>query len=501
MHVQLISGSPTHVLCDMLIVGLFEGIMSLEGASEAADEALNGQISSLVRDMPDCGQFGKTTILHTFSGLGCKRLLILGLGKKEDLTVDKLRHLSAVAIRAAQQVRAKIVASMVYGADAGGQPVDKAAQALVEGAILGNYHFLYYKTDKKEFSAVEELLIVEQDEGRSVLIKDAVDRGQIIAEAVNLARDLVNHPACYMTPTKMVWHATEIARNGGLELIVLDREQMREQNMHALLAVAQGSYEPPKMIVLKYTGDPHSKDVLGFIGKGITFDSGGISLKPSEGMQEMKDDMAGGAAVLGAMAAIARLKPKVNIIGVVPCTENMPSGKALKPGDVISSLEGKTIEIVSTDAEGRLILADAVAYARKLGATHLIDIATLTGACVVALGSNASGVISNNREWCRQVIDAAEEAGEKLWELPNFVEYQEQIKSHIADLKNSGGRQAGAITAGLFIGHFVGQCPWVHIDIAGTASIDKERGYNVKGGTGVGVRTLVQVALKQAGQN
>ena len=268
--------------------------------------------------------------------------------------------------------------------------------------------------------------------------------------------------------------------------------------MLAFLAVAQGTQEPPRLIILKYTGNPIKTEYVAFIGKGVTFDSGGISLKPSEGMEEMKTDMAGGAAVLGAMRAIAQLKPKLNVIAIVPCTENMPSGISLKPGDVISSMAGKSIEIVNTDAEGRLLLADAVTYAKQLGAEKLVDLATLTGACVVALGSITSGIISNNDKWCERVLDAASKCGEKMWRLPAFDEYKEQIKSPIADLKNSGGRPAGAITAGLFIAEFAGNTPWVHIDIAGTATVNKDTGYNVTGATGAGVRTLIQLACDLA---
>ena len=305
---------------------------------------------------------------------------------------------------------------------------------------------------------------------------------------------MINHPPQYMTPAKMAWHAGEIAKQCGLEFSVLEKEDMAANGMGALLAVAQGSDAPPKLITIKYQGNPASQELVAYVGKGITFDSGGISLKPSQNMDEMKRDMAGGGAVIGAMLAIAQLKPKVNIVAIVPCTENMPSGSAFRPGDIITAMNGKTIEVLSTDAEGRLILADAVTYAKKLGAARIVDLATLTGACVVGLGSVYSGVISNNSEWCKAVIDASRQVGEKMWELPNDEEYLRQIKSSVADLKNSGGRPAGAITAGLFIGQFAEKTPWVHIDIAGTSDADKGRGYNLKGGTGVGVRTLVQLA-------
>lgn len=494
MQVEALAGSITEIVCDTLVVNLFEGITVPAGATGAIDEALDGQISNIIRDHSDAGKYGNITVLHLCSGIGAKRVILLGLGKKDDLNLDKLRALAGIAIRAAAKLESKSVATIVHGAGIGGWNPEDAAQMLVEGSILGNYRFQHYKSEKKSGPFPEKLYIVENDAQKIPAVQAGAERGGIIAAAVNLARDLVNHPANHMTPTRMACHAAEIADKFGLDINVLDKEQIDELKMHAFLAVSQGSHEPPKLIILKYNGAPGDKRLIAMIGKGITFDSGGISLKPSEGMHEMKDDMAGAAAVLGAMQAIAALKPAVNILAVVPCTENLPSGYAFRPGDVISSMDGKTIEIISTDAEGRLILADAVTYARKLGATHIVDLATLTGACVVALGNITSGIMGNETEWKGQILAAAARAGEKMWELPMHDEYKDQIKSDIADLKNSGGRQAGAITAGLFIANFADNTPWVHIDIAGTVTSDKDSGYNVKGPTGVGVRTLVQLA-------
>jgi leucyl aminopeptidase len=309
---------------------------------------------------------------------------------------------------------------------------------------------------------------------------------------------MVNEPANYMTPTRMAEIAKEIAGKYDLELKVFDREDMEAMGMGALLGVAKGSNQPPKLIILTYKGDEHSEKALGFLGKGITFDSGGISIKPSEGMEEMKDDMAGAAAAMTAVVAIAQLKPKINVTAVIPTAENLPSGTALKPGDVLKAMNGKTIEIISTDAEGRLILADALSYAQKLGLSPLIDLATLTGACRVALGTLYSGLFGNDQDLVDRVRKATESTGERMWQMPMPEEYKEQNKSEIADIKNAGNRHGGAITAALFLAEFVPNIPWVHIDIAGTAFSAKESGYMVKGATGVGVRTLVELALSEA---
>ncbi|MDR3563536.1 MAG: leucyl aminopeptidase [Negativicutes bacterium] len=494
MKIEVFAGSVADIICDTLIISLTEGVTLPLGPAKELDEALGGLVSNLIHDQRDVAKFAATTVLHVCAGINAQRVVLLGLGKIEDLNADRLRAAAGSAIRAANKLESKTVASVIHGSACETMSFQQSAQSLVEGTLLGNYHFRHYKTDPKKELVLEKMYIVEGDAQKAAKLEPLIQHGVTIADAVALARDLVNHPANHMTPSKMAFHAGEIAAKTGLEISILDKTQIEELGMPAFLAVAQGSHEPPRLIVLKYNGAPNDVRLLSLVGKGITFDSGGISLKPSEGMHEMKDDMAGGAAVLGAIQAIAGLKLPVNILAIVPCTENLPSGYAFRPGDVISSMEGKTIEIISTDAEGRLILADAVTYARRLGATHIVDLATLTGACVVALGKVTSGVMGNNIDLTRQVLEASAQAGEKMWELPLFEEYKEQIKSEIADLKNTGGRPAGAITAGLFIASFVDKTPWVHIDIAGTVSSDKEYGYNVKGATGVGVRTLIQLA-------
>lgn len=491
MNIEVISGAVTEIVCDAIIIGLFEGEQP-SGTTGVIDKALHHHVTEIIRDMPGCGKYGETTIIHTFGAISAKRIILLGLGKKSEISGDKVRALIAVAMRAARKINSQTVAVSIHN-ETDKLEADHTAQAVIEGTIMGLYQFTYYKTSKKDNQDIGKVIIIENDTAKLDEIKNKVQEGKIIAESVNLARDLVNHPAQYMTPTKMASHAREIAEQYGFELTILEKEDMQQQGMGALMAVAQGSIEPPKLIILKYQGNPESQEIIALVGKAITFDSGGISIKPSQKMDEMKGDMAGGAAVLGAMMALGQLRSKVNIIAVVPCTENMPSGSAFRPGDILTSLSGKTIEVLSTDAEGRLILADAVTYAKQLNATKIVDLATLTGACVIGLGTVYSGVLTNNQEWCQTVIKAGQIIGEKMWELPNDTEYLEQIKSSIADLKNTGGRNAGTITAGLFIGEFAGKTPWVHIDIAGTSDTEKDKGYNLKGGTGVGVRTLVQL--------
>lgn len=494
MQIRILNSLITQVSCDTLILNLFEDNIGFDSVTGMIDKALSGHISTLISQQPACTKYGEITMIHTWGAIIPKHVMVLGMGKKSELTLDRICALSAIAMRKAQKRHMKSVATIISNLNSQKYDLQITAQSVVEGAILGTYQFNYYKTDQSNTDIIEDFIILQNEVENNTIITQGIQRGKIIAESVNQARDLVNHPAIYMTPTKMATHAQLIAEQNNFEIQILDSVAMEKESMHALLSVSKGSSQPPKMIVLKYIGDPNNQHLTAFIGKGVTFDSGGISIKPSLNMGEMKSDMAGGATVLGTMLGIGKLKPKVNILGIIPCTENMPSGNAYKPGDVISSMSGKTIEIITTDAEGRLILADAITYAQQLGATQIIDVATLTGACVVALGTITSGIVSNNKDLCSQVLAAAAHAGEKMWELPNFAEYKEQIKSDIADLKNSGGRMAGAITAGLFIAQFVNEIPWVHIDIAGTADSDKNSGYLVKGGTGVGVRTLIQLA-------
>ena len=481
------------IVCDTLLVGIFEGsTLQQDTLVQEIDELLDGYIGELLINKPSRTQYGETSILHTLGKLKAKQLVLYGLGKIEHMTIDRMRAISAVAARTAGKQPGSTAALLLKQEYSEIAPNLSVIQAVAEGIYLGLYEFSYYKTTKPRLSLDTVYLA-----GHGINLpgfQEVLNKAAVITDCVCLARDLVNHPSCYLTPSRFVEIARDIAKTQGLSCSVLQADEIHKQGLHALWAVAKGSDEPPALITLKYIGAPENAELIAYVGKGITFDSGGISLKPSAGMGEMKDDMGGAAAVLAAMKGISQLKPKVNIIAVIPCAENMPSGRALKPGDVITSLNGKTIEIISTDAEGRLILADAISFAIKLGATKIVDLATLTGACVVALGKIASAIISNDESWCNCLLEAAKQSGEKMWRLPAYDEYKEQLKSEIADLKNSGGRPAGAITAGLFLAEFTEDRPWVHIDIAGAVTSDKERGYNPKGATGVGVRTLIQVA-------
>ncbi|MDY6892181.1 MAG: leucyl aminopeptidase [Chloroflexota bacterium] len=498
MKINVIAGDIARIEVDAVIVNLFEGVDKPGGATGAVDEALGGVISKLISGGEIKGKLNEVTVIHTMGKLESERVAVVGLGKQEKFTYDTIRGVTAAACRSLKKVGAKRVATIVHGAGIGGMDVEKSVQALAEGSILGLYAFREHITKSPDNGEIQELVIVEHDESKVPVIERGVHLGRILAEATNFTRDMVNQPANYMTPTDMVGMARRVADDWKLEFSVLERDEMEKLGMGALLGVAQGSKQPPKFIILSYRGDGHDASTVGLIGKGITFDSGGISIKPSENMDEMKSDMAGGAAVIGAMRAIAELKPWINVTGLIPATENLPGGAAVKPGDILKAMNGKTIEVANTDAEGRLILADALCYAKKLGFTPLIDIATLTGACVVALGDICTGAFTNDQELVAMVMKAGEEAGEKIWQLPMYEEYKELNKSEVADIKNTGGRYGGAITAAQFLAEFSEDTPWVHLDIAGTSFLKKEKTYLGKGATGAGVRTLVNLVMGMA---
>ena len=496
METKVIVGDISEIEADAIVVNLFEGVEQPGGATAAVDKALDGAISSLISRSEIKGKFEEIGIVHTFGKLPARIVAIVGLGKREDFNVDKIRRVTGHFCRALRKLNCRRVATILHGAGMGGIEPESSAEAIVEGALLGLYSFTKYK--KPEYEDIEEMLIVVRGKEEVSVLEAAIGKGKLLASATNLARDMVNEPANYMTPNQMAEIAREIASKYSLEFRVFDREDMETMGMGALLGVAKGSNQPPKLITLSYKGDERSEKALGLLGKGITFDSGGISIKPSEGMGDMKDDMAGAAAVMTALGAIAQLKLKINVTAIIPATENLPSGTALKPGDVLRASNGKTIEVISTDAEGRLILADALSYAQKLGLSPLIDLATLTGACRVALGTLYSGLFGNDQDLVDKVLRAAARTGERMWQMPMPEEYKEQNKSEIANVKNTGNRYGGAITAALFLAEFVGNVPWVHIDIAGTAFSAKESGYIIKGATGVGIRTLVELASSEA---
>ena len=495
MEINVVVQDIAKVQADAIVINLFEGTESPAGATGVVDKSLDGIISDLIRQGELKGKFNEISIIHTYGRIPARIVAVVGLGKRDDLTPDRIRIIIAQACRLLRNLNCRRIATVLHGAGEGGMDYRQVTQAIIEGSTLGLYRFRRHMTKEFEDQDINELLIVEREKTRLPELESSCLKGKIVADAVILARDMVNEPANYFTPSDMADKAGELARTYNLDFAVMDFEQIKKEGMQALLGVAQGSEQPPRFITLSYKGDAKSKNTIGLVGKAITFDSGGISIKPSENMKDMKGDMAGGAAVLAAMTAIAQLKPKVNVTALIPATENLPSGKALKPGDVLNTLSGKTIEIISTDAEGRLILADALAYGVKSGFTPLIDLATLTGACRMALGDICSGIMGNNQDLINKIIEAGDQAGERLWQFPMYDEYKELNNSEVADIKNTGGRYAGTITAAQFLSEFVGDAEWAHLDIAGTELTDKERGYNVKGATGVGVRTLINYVM------
>ncbi|MGD9895314.1 MAG: leucyl aminopeptidase [Dehalococcoidia bacterium] len=488
--VRVESGNLAAVEADAVVVNLFEAVTAPGGGTGALDQALGGQISALIDDGAIKGKRGEITTLFTFGRTPAKRVLIVGLGKQKDFDLDTVRSLAANVARALRKAGAKRAATIVHGAGIAGLDPEACAQAIAEGTVMGLYRFTKYKKSDGEQDP-DEVVLVEHDPSKIDALQRGVSRGLILAEAVNFCRDMANEPSNQFTPSEMAARARQAADEAGLECQVLDREDMVELGMGALLGVAQGSHQPPKFIVLHYRGNPTTDQAIGLIGKGITFDTGGISIKPAAGMEEMKGDMSGGASVIAALRAIGLLRPRVNVTGIVPATENMPGGGAIKPGDVLRAMNGTTIEAVNTDAEGRLILSDGISYARSLDLNPIVDIATLTGAIGVALGDQAVGVMSNDQPTVDRIIAAGKRSGERLWQMPLYDEYKEQIKSDVADLKNTGGRPAGALTAAMFLKEFADTTPWVHLDMAGVDFYTSDKGAIVKGASGIPVRTLV----------
>ena len=498
MEIKVITGDIAKIKADAIIVNFFEGMKSPDGDITAVDKALDGAITQLISQGEIKGKLNEITLVHSLGKLPAARVVVVGLGKQSELSLDKVRGAAGETCRWLRQRDVGSVATSAQGAGINNISPEDSAQAITEGALLGLYLFRKHMTREDDKPGeVRQLFIVGSDKVKTQLEKGSA-KGKVLAESTNLARDMVNEPANYMTPTHMAEMATKLAKSHGLEASIFDEKKMTEMGMGALLGVAQGSQQPPKFIILKYKGNDSSEINAALVGKGLTFDSGGISIKPSEKMEEMKSDMAGGAAVMAAISAIAQLKPKINVMAVIPATENLPSGSALKPGDILTAMNGKTIEIISTDAEGRLILADALSYVKKLGAEFIIDVATLTGACRVALGDITTGAFANNQNLMDRVTAASNESGEYIWQMPMYDEYKEPNKSDVADVKNVGGRYAGAITAAKFLAEFINDTPWVHLDIAGTSLSEKDRGYTVKGATGAPVRTLVNLVLSLA---
>jgi leucyl aminopeptidase len=504
VNVTAVEGDITTFAADAIVVNIFDRATTVVGAGGAVDKALDGAISALIADKEMTGKQGELAMIHTLGKLPSKRVVILGLGKREKFTAETVRSVSAVVARYLRRIGVKKAGMLTLGSGIGGLDAGASAQATTEGAMLGLYSFKQYQ--KKEAAEPDkelvELTIVESDKGRFQTLDSGIDKGKLLAEAVVIARDLVNEPANVVNPTKMAEAAIAVATSHELEIEVLDREDMLQHGMGAFLGVTQGTANEPKLIIIDYKGDPeHPDNNLALVGKGVTFDSGGISIKSAASMWEMKGDMAGGASVIGAMHAIAELKPKLNVFGVVPAVENMPSGTAQRPGDIVRAMNGKTIEVDNTDAEGRLILADAICYVKETrGAKRVVDIATLTGAIIIALGHVASGVMGTSQSMVDAVLAASKVTGEKMWQLPMFEEYKRQIRSDYADVKNTGGRPAGSITAAFFISEFTDGMEWAHLDIAGTFMADRTSGHEIKGASGVPTRTLVELVEQIASQ-
>jgi len=504
MNTNISSSTPSQVETDCLVVVVLDQSdkgqnaknQSKKGQGEkdtpapsvtTSDAAVRDAAKEVISSAEVTGKMFETTLLHRSAGLKAKRLLVLGGGKAKTFSASDLRKLAGAAVRT---LKAKSLRSFAFVLPETSIGNADAVRAIVEGALIGDFEPDYYKSDRKN-EKIDSLTIVTQADAKA--LPSAIDAGRIVAESQNFTRDLVNEPSNRMTPAMLADRAKKMASEVGLKCEIYSTDKIKELKMGAFWGVAQGSDEPPALIVLRYEPEGAAKDVhLGLVGKGITFDTGGISIKPADGMEKMKYDMAGGATMIGAMRAIGLLKPKVKVTAVILATENMPSGKAQKPGDVQIAMSGKSIEIINTDAEGRLVLADGLTYARQLGCTHLVDAATLTGAVVVALGFVNAGIFASDDQMYDRFATALKQAGEKMWRLPLDDEYKELIKSNIADMANSGARYGGAIFAAMFLKEFAEDTPWIHLDIAGTAWMEDQKPWIAKGPSGIALRSLVE---------
>lgn len=474
-----------------LIVGLFDKPVKFAEKLLELDQAFSGELTELVKSGDLSARKENITKIHTFGKIPGKRLYFIGLGKEKEITFEGIREAFGAIFKRIKKDKIEEVAVYLDSFTAEKMDALDAAHALSEAFALSTYQFDDYKQKSNEREIMINRITVYTEEAEVEDVKAALTVGYVYGKGTNSARSLVNTPGNLLTATDLANYALRLGDKYPFGVEILEKEDMLKLGMGALLAVNQGSTEPPKMIVLKYQGKEEWNDVIGLVGKGIIFDTGGYSIKTKSGIVGMKTDMGGAAAVLGAMEIIGELRPEQNVVAVIPSTDNMISGNALKPDDVITSMSGKTIEVLNTDAEGRLVLADAVTYAKHHGANFLVDVATLTGGVVVALGLETTGAITNNDEWFEQVLEASREAGEPIWRLPLFERDKQRVRnSKIADLNNSPGREGHAIMGGAFIGEFAENTPWVHLDIAGTATSNKETNLGPSGATGVMVRTL-----------
>ena len=494
MQINVVTGALQMVTAQAIVVNLFEGVTVPGGATGAVDQALGGQIQALIGGGDFRGKRKEIAVLYPNGALPAQRVILVGLGKREKFTPDVIRRAAGTAAKKARDLGVTHLHTIVHGAGIGGVAPELAAEATVEGTLLGLYRFHELKTQLEEARPdLEALTLVELDATRVPTLEAGARTGQIMAESTLLARDLVNRPGNVATPTHVAEVASRMAAETGLRCEVLDKATLEALGMHTLLSVNRGGDEPARMVILEHNAGRDDLPVVALVGKGITFDTGGISLKPGADMHRMKGDMGGAAAVIGALRAVALLDVPLRVVGLAPLTENMPDAQATKPGDVVHSLKGLTVEILNTDAEGRLILADALTYAGRFEPVAVFDIATLTGARVLALGAHAAAIMGDEALIAR-LRAAGDATYERVWPLPLFEEYGEQLKSDVADVANIGGRLAGCITAGYFLSKFVpDDVPWVHIDIAGLDQIDKDLPYTPKGATGYGVRLLVEM--------
>ena len=495
MDIRMESQPYASVSTDALVSFVFDEDNRWQDALGEIDRNSQGKIAQLAQSGEITGRSLELVLLHFPAGLGAQRLLLVGAGKRDKFAVADLRKVAGTALR---YLKSRGVKNFVFLAREGFKGPD-AAQAVAEGAIIADFESDKYKSDKKNNKEIQSVALAGFDSSVGAHLNAAIERARVVGESINFARDLINEPSNKLTPRILAAKAEAMAKEAGLAVEILDERKIAELKMGALIGVAQGSIEPPRLIVIRYTPENAKLNapVLGLVGKAVTFDTGGISIKPANNMEKMKYDMGGGATMLGAMRALARLKPPIPVIAVVPATENMPGGRAQKPGDVQVSMSGKTIEVINTDAEGRLILADAVTYAKKLGVTHIIDAATLTGAIEVALANVHVGAFGTPREYLDQFLESTKAAGEKMWPMPIDDEYQEMIKSNIADIKNVGsGKGGGAITGAWFIKEFTGDTPWIHLDIASTCWVDEGRPWLAKGPTGIAIRSIIDFAQK-----
>ena len=497
MNVHVAHGAIQLYEVDTLIVNLFAGVTAPAGATGAVDAALDGAISDLIRNGDLTGKAGEIVTLYPRAAIPAKRVLVTGLGPRDSFDLEAARRSVGLAVKAARKATAKHVATIVHGAGIAGLETRHAAQATAEAALLASYQFDAQK-QKRETHEINDLTIVEFDESKLPEIEAGVKIARGIAAGTFVARNLVNMPPNVATPTKMAEVAQQIAADHDYGITVGDRAWAEEFNMGAFLAVAKGAGDEPRFIVLEYNGDKTELDTICLVGKGITFDTGGISIKPSANMGTMKADMGGAAAVIGTMRAIAELDLPLRVIGITPCTENKPDADAYRPSDIITASNSKTIEIISTDAEGRMALADALVYAQRYDPDAVIDLATLTGSAVVALGKQvAAALFANDDDLAAGLLTAGQETYERLWRLPLFDDYRESINTPVADMKNSGGRMGGVGTSAVFLREFT-DYNWAHLDIAGMALSEKERPYTPAGATGFGVRLLTQFLINRA---